>query len=169
MNRMPLNLRRRRQRQRGFSLIELLVVISIILIILFFAVPKMTQIQANARETGAISTMKTIYAAQIQYQSTFNKFAASMAQLGPPAGAGGAEGPEAANLVSGSLASGESSGYLFTITNTPTGYTVSAVPKVFGTTGRRTFYLDQTGVIRQNWGQDPATATSPEAGAAAAK
>ena len=168
MNRMPLTLRRRRQRQHGFSLIELLVVISIILIILFFAVPKMTSIQANARETGAISTMKTIYAAQIQYQSTFNKFATTMTQLGPPAGAGGAEGPEAANLIPGSLAAGESSGYLFTLTATPTGYTVSAVPKVFGTTGRRTFYLDQTGVIRQNWGQEPATATSGEAGAAAA-
>jgi type IV pilus assembly protein PilA len=167
MKRMPIQLRqRRRERQGGFSLIELLVVISIILIILFFAVPKMTSIQSNARETGAISTMKTIYAAQIQYQSTFNKFASTMAQLGPPAGTGGTEGPESAGLIAGSLASGESSGYLFTMTATPAGYTVSAVPKTFGTTGRRTFYLDQTGVIRQNWGQEPATATSPEAGAA---
>ena len=158
-----------REQQRGFSLIELLVVISIILIILFFAVPKMTSIQANARETGAISTMKTIYAAQIQYQSTFNKFATTMPQLGPPAGSGGAEGPEAAGLISGSLASGESSGYVFTLTGTPSGYTVIAVPKVFGTTGRRTFFLDQSGIIRQNWGQEPATVTSPEAGAAATK
>ena len=89
MKRMLLQAQRarlRRKRQAGFSLIELLVVISIILIILFFAVPKMTSIQANARETGAISTMKTIYASQIQYQSTFNKFAGTLAQLGPPAG-----------------------------------------------------------------------------------
>jgi len=169
MKRMPIQVRqRRRERQGGFSLIELLVVISIILIILFFAVPKMTSIQANARETGAISTMKTIYAAQIQYQSTFNKFASTMAQLGPPASNGGTEGPESAGLISGTLAGGESSGYVFTMTATPVGYTVSAVPKTFGTTGRRTFYLAPTGVIRQNWGQEPATVTSPEAGAAAA-
>jgi type IV pilus assembly protein PilA len=167
MRRMLLQLRqRRRDRQGGFSLIELLVVISIILIILFFAVPKMTSIQANARETGAISTMKVIYASQIQYQSTFNKFASTMTQLGPPAGTGGAEGPESAGLIPGSLATGESSGYVFTMTATPAGYAVSAVPKTFGTTGRRTFYLDQNGVIRQNWGQEPATITSPEAGAA---
>jgi type IV pilus assembly protein PilA len=126
----------------------------------------MSKMQANARETGAIATVKTIYAAQVQYYSTFNKFAASMAQLGPPAGTGGADGPEAANLISGNLASGESSGYIFTLAATPTGYTVSAVPKTFGTTGRRTFFSDQTGIIHQNWGQEPATVTSPEAGAA---
>jgi hypothetical protein len=39
---------------------------------------------------------------------------------------------------------------------------VTAVPKTFGTTGRRTFYTDQTAIIRENWGQDPATANSPE-------
>ena len=166
MKRMPINPnQRRRTRQGGFSLIELLVVISIILIILFFAVPQMAKIQANARETGAIATMKTIFSAQIQYQSTFNKFATSLAQLGPPSGTGGAEGPEAAGLIPGSLASGESSGYIFTLTGTASGYTVSAVPKVFGTTGRRTFYLDQSGVVRQNWGQEPATATSPDTAA----
>ena len=162
MNRMHTYVARRRQRQGGFSLIELLVVISIILIILFFAVPQMTKIQMNARETGAIQAMKTIYAAEIQYQSTFNKFATSLTQLGPPSGTGGAEGPEAAGLISPALASGESSGYVFTITGTASGYSVSAVPKVFNTTGRRTFYADQTGIIRHNWGQEPATPTSAE-------
>jgi type IV pilus assembly protein PilA len=162
VNRMPIQPRQRRERQRGFSLIELLVVISIILIILTIAVPQMAKMQANARETGAIATLKTIYAAQVQYQSTFNKFASSLSQLGPPAGAGGTEGPEAAGLISGSLATGNSSGYVFTLATSPTGYTISAVPKVFGSTGRRTFYADQTGVVRENWGQDPATATSPE-------
>ena len=152
----------RRKHQRGFSLIELLVVISIILIILTIAVPQMAKMQANARETGAIATIKTIYAAQVQYQSTFNTFANSLTQLGPPAGAGGTEGPNAAGLISGSLATGNSSGYVFTLASTPTGYSVSAVPKTFGSTGRRCFYSDQTGVIRENWGQEPATATSPE-------
>ncbi len=167
MKRMPIKVpQRRRDRQGGFSLIELLVVISIILIILFFAVPQMSKIQMNARETGAIQAMKTIYAAEIQYQSTFNKFATSLTQLGPPSGTGGTEGPEAAGLLQASLAGGENSGYVFTLTSTAGGYTVSAVPKVFGTTGRRTFYLDQSGTIRNNWGQEPATATSPEVGAA---
>jgi type IV pilus assembly protein PilA len=162
---MPIQVRKSRNRQRGFSLIELLVVISIILIILTIAVPQMAKMQANARETGAIATIKTIETAQIQYQSTYNKFASSLAQLGPPQGTGGGtDGPEAAGLIQGGLASGESGGYVFTVASTPTGYSITAVPKTFGSSGRRTFYADQSGVIRQNWGQEPATATSPEYG-----
>ena len=168
MKRMPLQVRQEPpgSAARIFA-IELLVVISIILIILFFAVPKMTSIQANARETGAISTMKTIYAAQIQYQSTFNKFASSMAQLGPPPAPAERKVRKLRVSFRALWPPANPAATFSRMTATPSGYTVSAVPKTFGTTGRRTFYLDQTGVIRQNWGQEPATSTSPEAGAAA--
>ncbi|MCC6393158.1 MAG: pilin, type IV, partial [Bryobacterales bacterium] len=44
----------------------------------------------------------------------------------------------------------------------PGGYTISAVPVAFGNTGRRTFFSDQTLVIRENWGQEPANAQSKE-------
>lgn len=159
---LNLNLQRRRRRQSGFSLVELLVVIAIILIILFFAVPQYNKARMNAQETGAIQGIKTVYQAQIQYQSQFGDFATSLAQLGPPSAAGGAEGPQSAGLIAGGLAGGNSSGYVFTVTATPTGYSVSAVPKTFGSTGRRTFFSDQTGIIRQNWGSDPATVNSPE-------
>jgi hypothetical protein len=42
------------------------------------------------------------------------------------------------------------------------GYTITAVPEVYNSTGRRSFYSDEAGVIRQNWAPEPATATSPE-------
>jgi type IV pilus assembly protein PilA len=164
MNCMLSDLQRRRARQRGFSLIELLIVIAIILIILSIALPQMSKSRMNAQEMAAIREVQTINQAQIQYQSQFGQFATSLSQLGPPATAGGAEGPEAANLIPGSLASGSASGYNFTITPTPQGYAVTAVPKQFGSTGRRTFYSDQTGITRQNWTQEPATASSPELG-----
>ncbi|HEX4771293.1 MAG TPA: prepilin-type N-terminal cleavage/methylation domain-containing protein [Bryobacteraceae bacterium] len=151
-----------RRRQAGFSLVELLVVIAIILIILFFAVPQYNKARMNAQETGAIAGLKTIYQAEIQYQSEFGDFATSLAQLGPPAATGGTEGPSSAGLIAGGLAGGNSSGYVFTVTQTPTGYSVTAVPKTFNSTGRRTFYSDQSGIVRQNWGSDPATANSPE-------
>jgi type IV pilus assembly protein PilA len=152
----------RPRRQAGFSLVELLVVIAIILIILFFAVPQYNKARMNAQETGAIAGLKTIYQAEIQYQSQFGDFATSLAQLGPPAATGGTEGPSSAGLIASGLAGGNSSGYVFTVTQTPTGYSVTAVPKTFNSTGRRTFFSDQSGVIRQNWGSDPATANSPE-------
>jgi hypothetical protein len=106
--------------------------------------------------------VRTINQAQVQYQSQFGQYATALAQLGPPATAGAAEGPAAAGLIPGSLASGSASGYNFTVAATPGGYSVTAVPKAFGSTGRRTFYSDQTAVIRENWGQDPASATSAE-------
>ncbi len=164
VNRMLSRLQRRRAGQRGFSLIELLIVIAIILIILSIALPQMSKSRMNAQEMAAIREVQTINQAQIQYQSQFGQFATSLAQLGPPASAGGTEGPDAAGLIPASLASGSASGYNFTVTPTPQGYAVSAVPKQFNSTGRRTFYSDQSGITRQNWSQEPATASSPELG-----
>lgn len=161
VNRMLPHLHRRRRQQRGFSLIELLIVIAIILIILSIALPQMSKSRMHAQEMAAIKTLNTINTTEIQYQSQFGKFATAITQLGPPP-SGGGEGPEAAGLISGNLASGTSSGYNFAVTQTPGGYGVSAMPKTFGSTGRRTFYTDQTGVIRENWSQDPATPTSSE-------
>jgi hypothetical protein len=85
-----------------------------------------------------------------------------MAELGPPTAAGAAEGPNSAGLIPANLASGSDSAYNFTLSETPTGYAITAVPKAFNSTGRRTFYSDQTMTIHQNWGQEPATAQSPE-------
>jgi type IV pilus assembly protein PilA len=151
----------RQNRQRGFSLIELLIVIAIILIILSIALPQMGKARMHAQEMAALKTINTVNTVEVQYYSQFGKYG-TLAQLGPPAAAGTQEGPEAAALIPASLASGASSGYLFTVTQTPTGYAVTAVPKAFGSTGRRTFYSDQSGVTRYNDGQDPPTATSPE-------
>ncbi|HLH02348.1 MAG TPA: prepilin-type N-terminal cleavage/methylation domain-containing protein [Bryobacteraceae bacterium] len=152
----------RRRRESGFSLIELLIVIAIILIILSIAVPQMGKMRMNAQEMAAVEEISTINKAETQYYSQFNQYATSLGQLGPPPSGGTSEGPQAAGLIPGSLASGSSGGYNFTLTATSQGYAISAVPKQFGSTGRRTFYSDQSGVTRQNWGQDPATATSPE-------
>jgi prepilin-type N-terminal cleavage/methylation domain-containing protein len=151
-----------RRLQRGFSLIELLIVIAIILIILSIALPQMSKSRMNAQEMAAVATMRTINSVQTQYMSQFGVFATSLAQLGPPATAGAVEGPQNAGLIPGSLATGASGGYNYTITATGGGYAISAVPKAFGSTGRRTFYSDQSGIIRQNWTQEPATEKSDE-------
>jgi type IV pilus assembly protein PilA len=162
MNGMVLPLRKRRTSQRGFSLIELLIVIAIILIILSIALPQMSKSRMHAQEMAAIAEIGTIQKAQVQYYSQFGQYATALTQLGPPSSSGAAEGPQAAGLIPGSLANGSGSGFTFTLSQTPTGYALTAVPKAFGSTGRRTFYSDQTGIIRENWGQDPATAQSPE-------
>ena len=160
--RLELRREERRLDERGFSLIELLIVIAIILIILSIALPQMSKSRMNAQEMAAVAEMSTINKAEIQYYSQFGQYATTLAQLGPPASAGAAEGPQSAGLIPAGLSSGASGGYNFTITPSAQGYAASAVPKVFNSTGRRTFYSDQSGITRQNWGQDPATPNSPE-------
>ncbi len=151
---------RNRRRNRGFSLIELLIVISIILIILAIAVPKLGNAKMNASEMAVIREIQTVHQAQTQYMSQFGRFATTLNELGPPTS--GAAGPQAADLIPSSLASGEKDGYTFTLTATPQGYTLNVNPKVFNSTGRRTFYSDQSMAIHQNWTQEPANATSAE-------
>jgi type IV pilus assembly protein PilA len=151
---------RSRRGTRGFSLIELLIVIAIILIILTIAVPKLSVARMNASEMAVIREVQTINTTQSQYLSQFGKFATTLAELGPPSSGG--PGPAAADLLPSSLASGEKDGYVFTLAATPQGYTVNATPKVYNTTGRRTFFSDQSMIIHQNWSAEPANASSPE-------
>src|SRR6185437_5959494 len=155
---MLLNSRRRRQ--AGFSLIELLIVIAIILIILAIAVPKLGVARMQAQEMAAVAAIRTVQQMQTQYLSQFGRYATSLTELGPPAS--GNAGPSAADLISGDLASGLKQGFKFTLTATPMGYNISAIPVSFNSTGRRTFFSDQSGVIRENWSQEPASAASPE-------
>lgn len=153
-------MRATRQRRRGFTLIELLIVISIILVILAIAVPKMNKQMQGAREMAVIREIGSIHQAETQYYSQFGKYATALPQLGPPVS--GADGPEAANIIPKVLADGKKNGFTYTLVATPSGYQITAVPDSFGNTGSRTFYSDQTLVIRNNWGQEPATPASPE-------
>ena len=150
----------RDRRRRGFTLIELLIVVAIILIIAAIAVPKIDKARMHTQEMAAIEQIKTIQAAQAMYYSQFAKFATKMEELGPPAG--GASGPAAADLIPGDLAKGIKTGYQFILVGGPNGYTINANPVNFGSTGRRTFFSDQSHVIHENWTSEPATVNSPE-------
>jgi prepilin-type N-terminal cleavage/methylation domain-containing protein len=153
-------MRTTRQRRRGFTLIELLIVISIILVILAIAVPKMNKQMQGAREMAVIREIGSIHQAETQYYSQFGKYATNLSQLGPPVS--GADSPEAANIIPKVLADGKKNGFTYTLIATPSGYAITAIPDSFGNTGSRTFYSDQTLVIRNNYGQEPATPASPE-------
>jgi type IV pilus assembly protein PilA len=141
---------------------ELLIVVAILLIIASIAIPKYNDARMSAQEMATVQTMKTIQTVQVQYYSQFGRFATSLSELGPAQG--GKQSAAASDLISSDLATGEKSGYRYTLTGTPSGYTLNATPVAFGSTGRRTFYTDQNGVVRQHWGAEPATAASEELG-----
>ena len=151
----------RRRFHRGFSLIELLIVIAIILIIAAIAMPKLTSARMFAYEMAAIRTLATLNTAQTQYFSTYGRYATSLTELGPPAG-GGATSPSSADLITTDLALGMKSGYKFSMVGSPQGYGVNAEPQVYNTTGKRSFFTDQSTVIREHQGNEPATVNDPE-------
>jgi len=148
------------KRRRGFSLIELLIVIAIILIIITIALPRLTRARMYTQEVAALAAIRTIHTAQTQYYSQFNRYATSLAELGPPAS--GSANASAADMIGNDLANGVKQGYIFTVTGNQGGYIVQAMPQVFNTGGSRTFYSDQTMVVHEHYGPEPATAQDPE-------
>jgi type IV pilus assembly protein PilA len=165
-----LSLLRKRTRpelEAGFTLMELLIVISIMLILMLIAIPNMLNLKSSANETSAIQSLHAIYEAEIQYQTTYpaNGYACSLSALGGDSSAG-APTPQSAQLLQSDLASGFKSGYTFNIVNCTkqtvnnqdnyTSYEAVAVPQAVGKTGHRGFCIDLTGEIKS----DPAGGTN---------
>ena len=157
----------RTNRQRGFTLMELLIVMSIMIILMLIAIPNFISMKAQADETSAIQSLRAIYQAQIQYQTDFpaNGFACALPALGGNASAG-PPSATAAQVLQGDLATGQKSGYTFNIVNCTkvtvnnqdmyTSYEATAVPQSVGKSGHRGFCIDQAGEIKA----DPAGGTN---------
>ncbi len=162
-----------RKDTRGFSLIELLIVVAIILIIAAIAIPNLMSARMSASQASAVGSLRTLNDAEAMYSSQYGTgFSPTLSSLGPP-GAGGAAGPSAAGMIDSLLAgTGNTSakqGYTFTYSATPDSagrydtYSITAAPTTPGTTGTNYYYTDHTGAIRQN-STRPATASDPPIG-----
>ena len=152
--------------RRGFSLIELLVVLSIIMIISAIAIPNLVRSKMAANEASAVGSIRALNGACIAYSSTFGiGFPSALSNLGPGKPATAAT----ADLVDSVLAAGTKSGYKLTYVSgapksgTITTYTINANPVAPSVTGIRYFFTDQTGVIRTSTGS-AATVASPPIG-----
>ncbi len=147
------------RKEKGFSLIELLIVVAIILIIAAIAIPNLLRSKMAANEASAVGSLRTLTSMIIKYGSDWGNGApVAIANLGPGPG-----NCLLADTIDNVLAAGTKSGYLFlyaggiaapqTNLACPAGfatYTINANPVAPGTTGQRYFFVNQTGVIRFN-------------------
>ena len=149
------------RRQKGFSLIELLIVVAIILIIAAIAIPNLLRARIAANESSAVSSIRTLNTAQITYLSTYPTvgYAATIPALGPSASTG-CTTPTSTNsclvdwIVAQAVTAGSAkSGYFFGLGVTTGGginsaYTLGGAPATLSQTGVRGFCSNEDGVIR---------------------
>jgi len=139
--------------QRGFSLVELLMVIFIVLVLLAMAMPNLLSAQANAREASAAMAMSSIHKGQTIYLIQYGSYAPSLVFLGPPA-PGSLPSASAADILDPLLASGFIRGYNVRYQaidlnhdGLPDAYRVNADGDP-GSGVRRFYYVDETGIVR---------------------
>jgi type IV pilus assembly protein PilA len=136
--------------QRGFSLIELLIVVAIIGIIAAVAVPYLESARQATKSSSAISSIRTINSAQASYRAANDRYG-TLSELG-----------NSDYIVDPSLAAGEKSGYTFSISNTTAlNYEANADPVLDPTGQFQHYYVDASGVIRAEVGAAASLASNP--------
>jgi prepilin-type N-terminal cleavage/methylation domain-containing protein len=155
----------RNKRQKGFSLIELLIVVAIILIIAAIAIPNLLRAKIAANQASAVGSLRTLNTSCIAYSTSYGQYPAALTNLGPIA-SGATASSTSADLIDSVLSAGTKSGYTVTYTagSSNQSYTITATPITAATTGQSMYFTDQSGVIRVDTSGSGAGASSTPIG-----
>ncbi len=139
--------------QHGFTLIELMIAVALIAILLAIAIPYLQNARLAANEGSAVSSLRTISAANQTYRTRFGAYASSLSDL------------SSSSFIDSKLGTADAppgkSGYVFTYSGTRNTWQANADPLTAGTSGNRYFFIDTSGVIRFREGGQASTTDSP--------
>lgn len=123
-------------RRQGFTLIELMIVVTIIAIIAAIAIPNLISARKAGNEASAISALRTLATVSETYRARFLRYPGNLSDL------------ETTGYIDSLLGSGVKSGFSFTYAGSPDVWSCNADPTIPGTTGDRYFFVNNSGVIR---------------------
>jgi prepilin-type N-terminal cleavage/methylation domain-containing protein len=125
--------------RKGFTLVEIMIVVAIIVLLAAIAIPNLLRARVNANEAAAVAALQTISSAAQSYRSANPAYPKTLDSLysgiTPP-------------YIDSTLGGGEKQGYKFTLDGYTNTFSAEAWPVKYETTGVRSFYVDQSGVIR---------------------
>ena len=136
-----MHILKNRKLSRGFTLVEIMIVVAIIALIAAIAVPNLLRARHNANETAAIGNLRTMVSAMESFRAAQNppSYPAALTDLS-------AASPQ---YLNDTLAAGTVQGYDFAFAQVSANqYTLNATPTTPGVTGTRHFFADETGVLR---------------------
>jgi len=137
--------------KKGFTLVEIMIVVAIIALLAAIAIPSFLRARLNANESAAVSALHTISTAAQSYRSVNPTYPGALATLSnavPP-------------YIDSVLGGGTKQGYSFSLEGYTYTFSATARPVTYGRTGIRSFYVDESGIIRYTTADAAATSASP--------